>query len=444
MYDDDFFGWQAGGSESSAAVVAPLLDELVGPDTVLDVGCGVGTWTARWQRSLGVDGDWVPRGKLRIPPGRFHCHDLTTPLDLGREFDLVVCLEVAEHLPPKSARTLIDTLCRHGEVIAFSAAVPDQGGTGHVNEHWPSYWAKLFAHFGYKPYDVLRDRLWWDQRVEWWYRQNLIIFATDQAAKKLDMSLTSGSKTGHDRSLDLAQPALLMPELRRNLDATVCIPWRPTPSRMAAFERVMAYWEMFGWPVVTADSDTEVFSLAQARNAAVRKATTDVVVIADADTLIDPLNVLRAVAQPDGVCWPFTRYRILAGEYLGTPVDQLAAVPHVNTWDGEGVLGVGGCMVTTRKEYWRLGGQPSEFIGWGWEDTAFTAIVETLSKVKRLSGHAYAFEHNSHAEKYTGAKADSPGWDRDVSRNEHLIEPYRNAKGRPWLMRQVLRSRVSS
>ena len=434
MYDAAFFGWQADGSASSAAVVAPLLDELIAPDTVLDVGCGLGTWAARWPGSTGVDGEWVARNKLRIPPHRFVPHDLGTPLILGERFDMALCLEVAEHLDPKAGRVLVDTLCRHSDIIVFSAAVPEQGGVGHVNEQWPSYWAKLFARHGYQPYDMLRDWLWWDQRVEWWYRQNLIIFANTTGAAQLPLS---NFQCGN-RTLDLAHPALLMPELRRNLHATVCIPWRPTPSRMAAFRRVMEYWEMFGWPVVFADSETEVFSLAQARNAAVRKATTDVVVIADADTLIDPLNVLRAVAEPDGVCWPFTRYRILAGEYLDTPIAELASVPHVNTWDGEGVLGVGGCMVTTRKEYWRLGGQPSEFIGWGWEDTAFTAVVETLSKVKRLSGHAYAFEHNSHAEKYTGAKADSPGWDRDISRNEHLIEPYRNAKGRPWLMRQVL------
>jgi hypothetical protein len=98
-------------------------------------------------------------------------------------------------------------------------------------------------------------------------------------------------------------------------------------------------------------------------------------------------------------------------------------------------------MVTTRKEYWRLGGQPPEFVGWGWEDTAFTMIVGTLSTVGRLAGHAYAFEHNSHAETYTGAKADSPGWDRDYERNQSLIHPYRIAQGRAWLMREMLRQR---
>jgi hypothetical protein len=243
------------------------------------------------------------------------------------------------------------------------------------------------------------------------------------------------------RSLDLAQPALLMPELQPMLEATVCIPWRPSPSRLAAFRRIREFWSMFGWPIVTADSDTEIFSLSQARNNAVAKATTDVVVLSDADTLIDPLNVLRAVADPRGVWWPFTKYRILSPGYLDTPLSDLAAAPFINTWDGDGVAGVGGCMVCTQEEYWRLGGQPPEFIGWGWEDVVFTMIVQTLSWARRLRGHVYAFEHNQNAERYVGAIADSEGWSRKYGQNEELVGIYLAGQGRPWLMREIIRQR---
>jgi hypothetical protein len=319
---------------------------------------------------------------------------------------------------------LVEGLCSGDpDVVVFS----------HSADTWPSYWATLFARHGYRPYDLLRDALWWDQRVPWWHRQNMLVYAREW--------------TPPTRTLDLAQPALLMPELRKRLIATVCIPWRPSPSRLAAFERVKQFWAMFGWPMLTADSDTEVFSLAQARNNAVRQAETDVVVISDADTLIDPLNVLRAVAEPVGICWPFTKYRVLAQEYLDTPLAELASVPHVNSWDGVGILGVGGCLVATTKEYWRLGGQPSEFIGWGWEDTAFTAVVSTLSTVRRFTGSVYAFEHNrlsdaDSSEKYLGTVADSPGWDRDVERNRELFRPYNAAKGRAWLMREIVKQRA--
>jgi hypothetical protein len=166
-------------------------------------------------------------------------------------------------------------------------------------------------------------------------------------------------------------------------------------------------------------------------------------VISDADTLIDPLNVLRAVAEPDGICWPFNTYRVLDRKYLDRPLHELAGVPRINTWDGGGVAGVGGCLGATRKEYARLGGQPPEFIGWGWEDTSFTSVVATLSKVKRLKGCVYSFEHNRQAGKYLGAKADSPGWDRDIKRNRELFLIYLTAQGRPWLMREVLKRRAA-
>jgi SAM-dependent methyltransferase len=440
VYTPEFYRNCSAGSASSAAVVVPYLAKLLKPSSVLDVGCGTGLWLAEWERTgaevAGVDGPWVQRDRLKIPRETFTAHDLSEPLNLQRRFEVVTCLEVAEHLTVKAGHRLIDGLCRHGDVIVFSAAVPGQGGTNHINLHWPSYWAKLFAKHGYKPYDVLRDHFWWDQRVEWWYRQNLLIFADPAAAAKLGLETP-------DRSLDLAQPALLMPELAPRLDATICVPWRPTPSRLKPFERMKAFWSAFGWPIITADSDTEIFSLAQARNAAVRAATTDVVIICDADTLIDPINVVRAVADPGGVCWPFTRYRILSRKYLRTPLADLPTVPHINTWDGEGTLGVGGCIITTRREYARLGGSPPEFIGWGWEDTSFTAVVATLSQVKRITGNAYAFEHNERARRYVGAKADSPGWDRDIGRNEELYRIYRTAAGRPWLMREVLKQRAA-
>ena len=145
--------------------------------------------------------------------------------------------------------------------------------------------------------------------------------------------------------------------------ATVVIPWRPSPSRLAPFARVQAFWQQHfpHWPIVTADSDTEVFSLSQARNNGVRQADTPIVVISDADTIPPPANVTAAVADPTGVCWPFTRYRVLAAEYIDVPFDELNAMPHLYEWGGAGPNGVGGCLITTVKEYWRLGGQPPEF-----------------------------------------------------------------------------------
>lgn len=187
FYTPEFFKGQVAGSVSSASVIVPMLAALTHPRSVLDVGCGVGGWVAAWlgygADAIGVDGDYVPRDQLCVPADRFIDHDLEAPLDLGRRFDLVTSFEVAEHLPPEAAETFVDSLCRHADVIAFSAAVPGQDGPGHINERWASYWAELFAPHGYRPYDLLRGRLWWDERCEWWYRQNLLLYATDEIAR---------------------------------------------------------------------------------------------------------------------------------------------------------------------------------------------------------------------------------------------------------------------
>jgi len=73
--------------------------------------------------------------------------DLRTPLHLRETYDLVLCLEVAEHLPEESADTLCDTIARHAsKYLLFTAAPPGQGGHGHVNLQSLEYWiAKLEA-----------------------------------------------------------------------------------------------------------------------------------------------------------------------------------------------------------------------------------------------------------------------------------------------------------
>ena len=83
--------------------------------------------------------------------------------------------EAPRHLPAK----------RGGDTFAyfvFSAAIPGQGGTGHVNEQWPSYWRDLFEAEGFEVSGALRFEFWNDDRVENWYRQNLLIAARPELA----------------------------------------------------------------------------------------------------------------------------------------------------------------------------------------------------------------------------------------------------------------------
>ena len=134
-YDESFFTQQGSGSLQAAGTIVPLVLELVEPRSVIDVGCGLGSWAATFLEQgvadvVGVDGDYVNRERLLIPSERFIPADLTRGIPVDRQFDLAVCLEVAEHLPANCGDQLVDELARLGRAVLFSAAIPHQGGTG--------------------------------------------------------------------------------------------------------------------------------------------------------------------------------------------------------------------------------------------------------------------------------------------------------------------------
>lgn len=170
-------------SAASAKSVVPLLLQLFPSKTVIDVGCGSGTWAKVYLDAgcdvLGIDGHVVRPEQLLIPAQRFERHNLNHTLSLNRCFDLVNCLEVAEHLDPARGPSFVADLCRLGDVVIFSAAVPGQGGTHHVNEQWPSYWIPHFQSAGFAPLDCVRWQIWNRTEVAWWYVQNIFAFVKE-------------------------------------------------------------------------------------------------------------------------------------------------------------------------------------------------------------------------------------------------------------------------
>ncbi|MCL2603264.1 MAG: glycosyltransferase [Defluviitaleaceae bacterium] len=207
-YDKAFYDRTAISSYNSAKCIIPLVVDLTGPlDSVLDLGCGLGVWLSAFKETsvskvMGVDGAYVDINKLYIKIDEFVPYDLDQPLKLNKKFSLVMSLEVAEHIPQDKAQTFINSLCNHGDVILFSAAPPGQGGTNHVNENWPSYWAALFANNGYVPFDVIRKKIWRNKSVSLWYRQNILMFA------KTDSNFAQ-IHTSSNQPLDIVHPDYL-------------------------------------------------------------------------------------------------------------------------------------------------------------------------------------------------------------------------------------------
>jgi SAM-dependent methyltransferase len=181
-YSEDFYKLIGEYSQQSAKEIVPLVLKLIPCDRVIDVGCGDGTWLKVFKEHgveeiVGVDGDYVSEDTLVIPKEQFISFDLQKPLKINKQFDLVVSLEVAEHLPAECAQTFIDSLTSLGPVILFSAAIPYQGGENHINEQWPDYWEKYFFEKDYVVIDCLRKKIWNNENVAYWYSQNIFIFA---------------------------------------------------------------------------------------------------------------------------------------------------------------------------------------------------------------------------------------------------------------------------
>lgn len=169
---------------NAAAEIVPYLIELFQPKSILDVGCGIGTWLHQFKKEgikniLGVDIPFVDKNLLLkyLNETEFKAVDLSRPFSLGAKFDLVISLEVAEHLPESSALEFVHSLTRHSDVIIFSAAIPYQEGQNHLNEQWPEYWQTIFNKFGYVAYDFIRDAFWDNEKVDIWYRQNIMLYA---------------------------------------------------------------------------------------------------------------------------------------------------------------------------------------------------------------------------------------------------------------------------
>ena len=212
-YDNEFYADQAPGSQRSANVILPLVFELNQPQSLVDVGCGIGTWLRVAKELgvptvLGVDGEYALSSGLLIDKDEFKPADLRLPLpDLGRRFDMAMSLEVAEHLPRERAQDLVNELCNLADVIMFSAAIPGQGGTDHINLQAQSVWIERFAANGYQPFDLIRSRVWDETSVEPWYRQNVLVYVHENSAEFI--ARAAELEAAAPRIFDVAHPDLV-------------------------------------------------------------------------------------------------------------------------------------------------------------------------------------------------------------------------------------------
>jgi len=220
-YSSEWFKKQRLGAATSAEVVVPLVINLVAPTSVADIGCGVGVWLAAFAKHgigsiNGYDGIWIEKKDLQIPESSFHVVDFEKDFSISQKADLSVSLEVGEHLTHGASISLVKKLTAMAPVVLFSAAIPHQPGTNHINCQWPQYWTDLFKEREFVPVDCIRRKIWTNPNVEYWYAQNIFIFIKESELWRYP-KLQQEIDAGNGEALPLVHPRRYLSALKPSL-----------------------------------------------------------------------------------------------------------------------------------------------------------------------------------------------------------------------------------
>jgi hypothetical protein len=170
-------------SFGSALVILELVFSKVGlPNNIIDIGGGAGAWLlSANQLGVGeltlVEGDWINETTLNTKIFSIDNSDLENAIPkYDEKFEMCICVEVAEHLSPSRAESFVEELTGLSDRIVFSAAIPGQGGHGHLNEQLQSFWIGLFEKHGFGANNFISKIVWENTEVEAIYRQNIMYF----------------------------------------------------------------------------------------------------------------------------------------------------------------------------------------------------------------------------------------------------------------------------
>jgi SAM-dependent methyltransferase len=172
FYEDGGFA----RTEHSARVISAWIQSKLEPKSVLDLGSGAGYYLREFAQ-FGVEALGLEASPAGVSSSGSNVlalsYDLRRPVHLSRRFDVVMCIEVAEHIPKRSSDVLVESICSNANrFVVFTAAPPGTPGADHINCQPDEFWFALFRAKGF----VLRTDLTEDLRrtadqavtAEWW------------------------------------------------------------------------------------------------------------------------------------------------------------------------------------------------------------------------------------------------------------------------------------
>ena len=184
LYDKEWMQKRCGPGAKRRDCVDVMVKTLVrdlAVTSVLDLGCGACNFANAFkmygcERVVAVDGSHYAEDTARSDI-EFLQHDLTTSLNVNGFFELVLCVEVIEHIKAQYEEVVLDSIARHANKwIVFTGAAPEQVGIGHVNCRSKQYWIDKFDALGFEvvPCEALKVE-WTRGKVKNWYLDNLLI-----------------------------------------------------------------------------------------------------------------------------------------------------------------------------------------------------------------------------------------------------------------------------
>lgn len=197
-------------NDNSPMEIVPILVDLFKPESVVDIGCGVGNFLREFKKNgvkeiLGVDGAWADLEEIERNIGKsdFIDFNLESVFKPTRKYDLATSFEVAEHIDEVYANNFVETLTNSSDNIVFSAAIPRQGGQNHLNEQWNEYWIEKFDKKGFKCIDFLKPYFWNNKNIFWWYKQNILFFTRTPKLYEENTNINTLDNVIHKELFDL-------------------------------------------------------------------------------------------------------------------------------------------------------------------------------------------------------------------------------------------------